>query len=147
MKKYTQLLFAVVAPFLVFSTGCASPGKWFPGISNSKDWTVKKVTSKWKAGVEAREGKYGSSSNRSLVQTGLEAELYNGQKVGVVYRRRDIGQGAGDNDGHDNGVWLTWSIPIWKDTSRDAGKKLEKMRMENRIAALEEKLNIHDTRN
>lgn len=122
---------------LLLSTGCASAGKWFPSFSSkSEDWNVKKVTSKWKVGPEFRENDDGTNENRWTGQTGIEAELYNGNKFGITYRRRDIDRAAGINEGHDNGVWLTASFPIWKDTSRTS----KEMALERRIAKLEAQL-------
>lgn len=97
---------------------------------------MKSIDSKWKVGPEFRESNTGTDANRWSAETGLEATTHNGHKIGIDYRRRDIDNGTGRNDGHDDGVWLTWSIPVWKDTSRSNKEK----QLEERIAALEKRL-------
>ena len=117
--------------------GCAGPGQFFPGLSSpAKDWNVKTVESKWRAGPEFRQNNIGAEDERWTAQTGFEATTHNGHKWGVEYRRRDLNDGAGRNDGHDDGVWLTWSFPVWNDTSRP-NKEAE---LEKRIAELEKRL-------
>ncbi len=121
----------------LLSAGCAGPGQFFPGLkSPAQDWNVKSVESKWRVGPDIRETDSGTNNNRWTNQSGLEATTYNGHKLGLEYRRRDTDNGTGNNDGHDDSVWLTWSIPVWVDTSRPS-KEAE---LEKRIAELEKRL-------
>lgn len=138
-----RLLLVALLVACSFSTGCAGPGQILPGLkSPAQDWQVKSVDSHWQVGPEMRENNVGEDANRWTAQTGLEATTHNGHKIGVSYRRRDIDNGMGRNDGNDNGVWLTWSIPVWKDTSRaDKEKQTDKEKeLERRVADLEKRL-------
>jgi len=118
--------------------GCASSGQVLPGLkSQPKDWDIKSVDSTWRVGPEMRQSDTGTDANRWTAQSGLEATTHNGHKIGFDYRRRDIDNGMGRNDGHDDGVWLTWSIPLWADSRRPTRKEEE---LERRIAALEKRL-------
>lgn len=117
--------------------GCASSGQFFPALKSERaDWAIKSVESRDKVGPDFRENAIGKDFNEWTAQTGLEATTYNGHRIGLEYRRRDYQGGSGRNDGEDNGVWLTWSIPVWNDTSRPNKEKL----LEQRIANLENKL-------
>lgn len=128
---------------LILAQGCAAPGQFLPGLkSNADDWHIKSVDSTGRAGNEFRQSDSGTELNRWTAQTGFEASTYNGHKFGVDYRRRDIDDGMGRNDGHDDGVWFTWSIPVWVDTSRPSKEK----ELERRVAELEKRLKgVHET--
>lgn len=124
-----------LAILLSFVTGCHN-GTWFKGF-DGKGWNVKKTYTKLKGGPEFRQDKAGFNSNRWTSQVGLGAEMDNGHKFGVTYRRRDIDGGLGFNDGHDDGVWVEWQIPIWDAPKKKSASEKE---MERRIAALEDAL-------
>ena len=127
----------VICAAIVLDTGCSETGQFFPGLkSSAQDWNVKNVESKWRAGPDIREAADGTNNNRWTAQTGFEATTYNGHKLGVEYRRRDTDSGVGNNDGHDDSVWVTWSIPVWADTSRPS----KEAALERRIAELEKRL-------
>lgn len=73
------------------------------------------LRSTWKGGPEFRhKGSDRTDSVRWYAQTGLKAvhENKHGHEytTAVTYRRRDVSDGAGDND---NGVWLEFSFPLW----------------------------------
>jgi len=125
----------------LFSAGCASAGEFLPGLGTpARDWNVQHIESKGRVGPDIRETDSGTNNNRWTAQTGFEATTYNGHKFGLEYRRRDTDNGIGNNDGHDDSVWLTWSVPVWKDTSRPNKEK----QLEQRIAALERRLADQD---
>ena len=95
--------------------------------------------STWKGGPEFRhKGSNRTDSVRWYAQTGLKAvhENKHGHEytTAVTYRRRDVSEGAGDND---NGVWLEFSFPLWK-----APKKHERdiVDVKRRLARLEQLL-------
>lgn len=125
---------AISALFLL-SAGCHS-GTWFKGF-DGKGWNVSKTYTKVKGGPEFREDKAGYDSNRWSSQIGLGAEMDNGHKFAITYRRRDIDNGIGSHDGHDNGVWVEWQIPIWNAPKKKSASERE---LERRIAALEHAL-------
>lgn len=125
----------------LFSAGCAGAGEFLPGLkSPARDWTVQNIHSTGRVGPDIRETDSGTNNNRWTAQTGFEATTYNGHKFGLEYRRRDTDNGIGNNDGHDDSVWLTWSVPVWKDTSRPNKEKQKEKQLEQRIAALEKRL-------
>lgn len=134
MKTITR--FVAVTLLGSLAAGCSGSGQWLPALSSpAEDWAVKKVTSKWKGGPEFRHNSRDQDATRWTTQTGLEAELYNGQKVGVTYRRRDVGQAAGFAES-DDGVWLEYSFPLWVDKSRPNKEK----ELAARVEALEQML-------
>lgn len=126
----SRILVATV--LLGLLTGCQG-GTWFKG-SDGEGWAVKKTHTKFRGGPEMRENRTGQSSNRWATQVGLGMELENGHRFGVTYRRRDIDNGVGGNDGQDNGVWVEWQIPIWEAPRK---KSKHEQEMERRLELLE----------
>ena len=101
--------------------------------------SVTEIRSTWKGGPEFRhKGSDRTDSVRWSAQTGLKAhhEDKKGHEytTAVTYRRRDVDDGAGDND---NGVWFEYSFPLWK-----APKKHERdiVALQRRVARLEQLL-------
>jgi opacity protein-like surface antigen len=88
----------LIAILSIMLTGCAGA-------------QLTEVRQKWKFGPEFREGSSNTHNERWTIQTGLETKWDNGWKAGVTYRRRDVNDGGG---GHDNGVWIDFSYPLWK---------------------------------
>lgn len=127
--------YILLAVLVSLISGCHG-GTWFKGM-DGQGWNVTKTYAKTKVGPEFREDKSGFNSNRWTSQVGLGAEMANGHKFGITYRRRDIDGGSGYNDGHDDGVWLEWQIPIWDAPKKKSASEEE---MQRRIAALEEAL-------
>jgi len=98
---------------------------------------LQEVRSKTTAGPEWRhKGSDSTNDVRWSVQQGFEFKWDKGIGTGIAYRRRDVDDGAGDND---NGVWLDFSFPIWK--AKKTEVKAEQIReLNERIAQLEAKL-------
>lgn len=87
------------------------------------------------SGVEYRHfGESATNADRYTVQQGLELHWDDGVTTGVTYRRRDVDDGAGDND---NGMWFEVSFPIWKAKDDKEAEMMRRLdRLEREVAAL-----------
>lgn len=98
------------------------------------------ITSSWRFGPEYRSTSDNTNLVRWTAQTGLSAELSDGQKIGVTYRRRD-NDGADGFNAADNGVWLEYSFPLWqREKAEESETKHEDAALQERVARLESEL-------
>lgn len=99
---------------------------------------LKEIKGKSKFGSEWRHsGGRSTSEIRYSVEEGLAFKFDKGYDAGVSYRRRDIDDGSGDGD---NGLFIDFSIPLWK-ADRSEEKSAERIReLELRLASLERQL-------
>ena len=71
---------------------------------------------------------------RYSVEEGLEFRWDKGWTTGLTYRRRDIYEGAGDND---NGLGFDFSFPLWKAPKKPDATAQRVEELEKRLAAVE----------
>lgn len=102
---------------------------------NEQKVQLQEVRSNWKIGPEFRD-RGETHHERWTAQTGLEGIWNNGWKTGLEYRNRSNSHTNG-YDEQDNGVWFTFSFPIWTAKKVDKTAELQKRieRLEAQIKA------------
>lgn len=96
---------------------------------------LKEIRSKTRVGPEfVHSGSTNTNSERWMVEQGLEFRWDKGITTGVVYRRRDVDDGNGNNE---NRVLLEFSFPLWKAESQQATLARRVQHLQNRLDALE----------
>jgi len=96
---------------------------------------LKEIRSKTKMGPEYRHsGTKNTNKIRYSVQQGFDFKWDKGVTTGLTYRRRDDDNGGGNND---NGVWFSFSFPLWKAKPQADKSEARIERLERRLAALE----------
>ncbi|MFH1419923.1 MAG: hypothetical protein ABII12_16745 [Planctomycetota bacterium] len=98
--------------------------------------TLQEVRSKTRGGPEFRHsGSNRTNSDRWMVEQGVEFKWENGVNTGMVFRRRDVDDGNGDNE---NLVMCEVSFPLWKAKSKQTELVQRIKLLEERLAKLEQ---------
>ena len=112
MKK-TRAVALLVTMCASLAAGCESLG-------------VTEIRGKTAFGPEFRNFGNNTSDVRYTEIHGFEAKLTNNWTAGVLYQRRDVDDGSGDNE---NLVLFEIGYPIWNNP-KDGGKSAEEMQIE-----------------
>lgn len=107
------------------------------GVAGCQNVKLSEITGKTAFGPEFRNFGNNTSDIRYTAIQGVQFKLSNKWDLGVTYQRRDLDNGAGDNE---NLVLFEVGYPIW-----NAPKKPEKSAEELQIEGLERELRLLNT--
>lgn len=102
----------------------------------NKGISITEIRGKTAFGPEFQNFGNNTSSVRYTAIHGIEAKLYNDWTASVLYQRRDVDQGSGDNE---NLVLFEIGYPIWKKPKKDvkSAQELQIEELENELRELD----------